>query len=226
MPKPHEEHDPPPEEPKMTTRTTQMACLTAIALALTISSAAQAQAIPRASSRAPETGTKWIIDPVHSQIDFRVRHLVGSVRGTFIDWYGVIVTRDQDWTHGTVNVSAQTASLNTGNAYRDADLRSRFFAVDSFPSLSFESTGIVATDSTVEIGGILTIKGHARRVVLKGEFRGIAKDHDGHERIAFEASTHVNRRDFGMALTDFVGADTAIGDDVEITIAIEAMRTT
>jgi polyisoprenoid-binding protein YceI len=168
-----------------------------------------------------------VVDPVHSQIDFRVRHLVGRVQGTFVDWYGVIVTKDQDWVHGTVNVSAQTASLSTGNAYRDADLRSdRFFAADSFPMLTFESTGIVATDSTVEIGGILTIKGHARRVLLSGQFRGVARDAEGHERIAFDASTRINRRDFGISWTDFVGANTTIGDEVEITIAIEAVRTT
>jgi polyisoprenoid-binding protein YceI len=66
-------------------------------------------------------GLRWVVDPVHSQIDFRLRHLVGRVQGTFIDWYGLIVTKDRDWTHGTMNVSAQTASLNTGNAYRGGD---------------------------------------------------------------------------------------------------------
>jgi polyisoprenoid-binding protein YceI len=166
-----------------------------------------------------------VVDPVHSQINFRVRHLVGRVQGTFVDWYGIIVTTDPDWTHGTVKVTAQTASLTTGNAYRDADLRSnRFFAVDSFPQLTFEGTGIVATDSTVELGGTLTIKGHARHVVLTGQFRGVALDPEGHQRIAFDASTRINRRDFGITWTDFVGANTTIGDEVEITIAIEAVR--
>jgi polyisoprenoid-binding protein YceI len=211
----------------MTSRVTLVASLGLIGLILG-PPVARGQAVPaRASSRPPETGTRWVVDPVHSQIDFRVRHLVGRVQGTFIDWYGIIVTKDQDWTHGTVNVSAQTASLSTGNAYRDADLRSdRFFAVDSFPMLTFESTGIVATDSTVEIGGILTIRGHARRVRLSGQFRGVARDAEGHERIAFDASTRINRRDFGINWTDFVGANTTIGDEVEITIAIEAVRTT
>ena len=211
----------------MTSRMTLAASLGLIGLILG-PSAARGQAVAaRASSRPPQAGARWVVDPVHSQIDFRVRHLVGRVQGTFVDWYGLIVTKDQDWTHGTVNVSAQTTSLSTGNAYRDADLRSdRFFAVDSFPMLTFESTGIVATDSTVEIGGILTIKGHARRVLLSGQFRGLARDAEGHERIAFEASTRINRRDFGINWTEFVGANTTIGDEVEITVAIEAVRTT
>lgn len=196
----------------------------ALALALALPSQTTAQAVG-ASSRPATTGTKWVVDPVHSQIDFRVRHLVGRVRGTFTDWYGIIVTKDRDWTHGTVNVSAQTASLSTGNAYRDADLRSaRFFAVDSFPSLTFEGTGIVATDSTVEIGGILTIKGRARHVVLTGQFRGIAVDADRHPRIAFDASTVVDRRDYGMIWNEWLAAGPVIGNEVEITIAIEAVR--
>jgi polyisoprenoid-binding protein YceI len=182
-------------------------------------------AAPRASSRIPATGTRWVVDPAHSQVDFRVRHLVGRVRGTFDNWYGVIVTKDADWTHGTVNVGVQTASVNTGNVHRDADLRSaRFFAADSFPQMTFESTGIVATDSSVEIGGILTLKGRARRVVLVGQYRGTAKDYVGQQRIAFDASTVIDRRDFGLAYKEIVNGVPGIGNDVEITIAIEAIR--
>lgn len=194
-------------------------------LLLSVPSVSSAQASVRPSSK-PPAGSRWVIDPVHSQLDFRVRHLLGSVRGTFVDWYGILVTKDEDWTHGTVNVSAQTASLDTGNRYRDQDLRSpRFFATDSFPQLAFESTGIVATDSTVEIGGILTIKGRARRVVLTGIFNGITKDQEGHQRIAFEARTRVKRSDFGMELTDMAVGQSVVGEDVEITVAIEAVRT-
>jgi polyisoprenoid-binding protein YceI len=197
-----------------------------LVLTLLAPSGVGAQATSRAPSAPSGDRAQWIVDPVHSQIEFRVRHLLGRVSGTFVDWYGVLVTTDSDWTHGTVKVSAQTSSLSTGNRYRDADLRSdRFFAVDSFPQLTFESTGIVAADTTVRVDGILTIKGHARPVVLTGQFKGIAQDAEGHERIAFDATARVNRRDFGMSLTEFVGAQTVIGDEVEITIAIEAVRT-
>ncbi|HET8623470.1 MAG TPA: YceI family protein [Gemmatimonadales bacterium] len=202
--------------------------LLALVLFTALASGAAAQADPaavRASSQIPSTGTRWVVDPVHSQVDFRVRHLVGRVRGTFDDWYGVIVTRDGDWTHGTVNVGVQTASVNTGNIHRDADLRSaRFFASDSFPRMTFESTGIVATDSTVEIGGILTLKGHARQVVLVGQYRGTAKDYVGQQRIAFDASTLIDRRDFGLTYKELVNGVPGIGNEVEITVAIEAIR--
>jgi polyisoprenoid-binding protein YceI len=203
--------------------------LMALTLSMTATAAAFGQgdraAVARASSSIPSTGTRWVADPVHSQVQFRVRHLVGRVYGTFDDWYAVIVTRDEDWTHGTVNVGVQTRSVNTGNIHRDADLRSaRFFAADSFPRMTFESTGIVATDSTVEIGGILTLKGRARHVVLTGQYQGMATDYARQRRIAFEARTSIDRRDFGISYSELVNGVPGIGNEVEITIAIEAIR--
>lgn len=197
----------------------------ALALCVPGRAGAQAVAAARASQKPAAVGTRWVVDPVHSQVDFRIRHLVGRVRGTFTNWYGVVVTKDKDWTHGTVNVQVQTKSIETGNGYRDADLRSpRFFHSDSFPAMTFESTGIVATDSTVELGGILTIKGKAKHVTLTGQYRGIGKDREGHERIAFDATTMVDRRDFGIGWSDLMDQVTDIGTDVEITIALEAVR--
>jgi polyisoprenoid-binding protein YceI len=84
---------------------------------------------------------------LHSQVAFGVRHLVGQVRGTFGQWYAVIATREGDWTLGTVNVTVQTASLNTGNRFRDDDLRSdRFFAAGRYPAMTFKGTGFAVAD--------------------------------------------------------------------------------
>jgi polyisoprenoid-binding protein YceI len=186
---------------------------------------AAAQTVGATPTAAHQAATKWVVDMVHSQVDFRVRHLIGRVRGTFSRWYAVLVTTGPNWTGGTVQVSVQTASLNTGNAYRDADLRSnRFFAVDSFPSLAFRGTGIEATDSTVGLRGVHTIKGHSNPVTLSGQYRGIAKDREGHERIAFDASTLVDRRDYGITWNETVAGNPVVGNEVEITIAIEAVR--
>jgi polyisoprenoid-binding protein YceI len=188
-------------------------------------SAVTAQAVTHPAIVAPQPASKWVVDLVHSQIDFRVRHILGRVRGTFTRWYAVLLSTDPNLPQGTVQVSAETASLSTGNSYRDADLRSgRFFAVDSFPRLTFDGTGIVATDSTVNLHGILTIKGISRPVTLTGQYRGVATDGEGHDRIAFDASTTVDRRDFGLTYNELVGGRQLIGDDVEITIAIEALR--
>ena len=186
---------------------------------------ANAQTVSDAALAQTPAETKWVVDMVHSQVDFRVRHLVGRVRGTFARWYAVLTTKDGDWKLGTVNVAVQTASLNTGNEYRDADLRSdRFFGVERFPKMSFQGAGFAATDSTVDVSGILTIKGRSRPVVLSGAYRGIAKDSEGHERIAFEVTGAVDRRDFGISYNETVAGADLIGNEVEITVAIEAVR--
>jgi polyisoprenoid-binding protein YceI len=207
-------------------RAIALRALTAIAsLSILGATGVAAQATQRSSSKPAKDGTHWVIDPVHSQVDFRVRHMVGRVRGTFDSWYGIIVTNDRDWTRGTVNVTVNTRSVNTGNKYRDADLRGvHFFAADSFPTMTFESTGIVATDSTVEIGGLLTLKGQTRHVVLTGQYRGIGRDRDGRERIAFDGTTAIDRREFGMSYNELVDGALAIGDEAEITLAFEAVR--
>src|SRR5574342_745410 len=125
-----------------------------------------------AAAQSSTPGTRWVVDPVHSQVDFRVRHLLGRVRGTFTKYYAVLETHDRDWTDGAVRVTVQTGSLDTGNRYRDEDLRSeRFFNSSRFPRMTFQGTGIVARDSTVEISGILTLKGHSRPVTLTGQYR-------------------------------------------------------
>jgi len=172
----------------------------------------------------PKPG-RWIVDIVHSQIDFRVRHLVGRVRGSFTNWYAVITTDNRGLRSGRVDVTVQTASLTTGNALRDSDLRSgRFFAVDSFPEMTFRGTGLSMSDTTAEVVGVLTIKGRSHPARFTGQFRGVAKDPDGHERVAFDATTAIDRRDYGMEWNTVVGANTLIGNEVEITIALEAVR--
>jgi polyisoprenoid-binding protein YceI len=212
----------------MNRRIVRVTVLAVAALALAGTAAAQSAPAPaiRASSVPPKTGTRWIVDPVHSQVEFRVSHLLGRVRGSFTRWYGVIATRSEDWTHGTVNVQVQTASINSGNNYRDADLRSpRFLASDSFPAMTFESTGIVATDSTVEIGGILTLRAASRAMwPSRAASTAWGRDQEGKQRIAFDATTVVDRRDFGISYNELVEGSKVVGDDIEITIAIEAVR--
>jgi polyisoprenoid-binding protein YceI len=208
--------------------TPRLATLVARSLAALVLAGAQgvaAQTVADGSAGPQPKETKWVVDMVHSQVDFAVRHLVGRVRGTFTKWYAVLSTEAGGWKIGIVNVSVETASLSTGNAYRDADLRSeRFFAVNRYPKMTFQGSGFAATDSTVEVNGLLTIKGHPKPVALTGLYRGIAKDADGHERIAFEVTGTVDRRDFGITWNENVAGTELIGNDVEIRIGIEAVR--
>jgi polyisoprenoid-binding protein YceI len=187
--------------------------------------AASAQVGSTAASGDGPAGNKWVVDMVHSQVDFGVRHLVGQVRGTFDRWYAVLVTKGGDWKLGTVDVKIQTASLNTGNSYRDDDLRSdRFFAVGRYPEMTFKGTGFAVADSTVDVNGILTIKGHSKPVTLRGRYRGTAKATDGRQRIAFQATGSVDRRDFDMTWNETIGGTELVGNNVDITIGIEAVR--
>jgi polyisoprenoid-binding protein YceI len=187
--------------------------------------AATAQVASQTSLGRTSPDGRWVVDMVHSQVDFGVRHLVGRVRGAFDRWYAVLTTKEDDWKQGTVTVSVQTASLNTGNAYRDADLRSeRFFDVRRYPKMTFEGTEFAVADSTLAVSGILTIKGHSKPITLTGQYRGIAKDSDGHERIAFEATGEVDRRDFGINWNESVAGTDLVGNTVEITVGIEAVR--
>jgi polyisoprenoid-binding protein YceI len=209
----------------MKTRLARLAAGSLTAVVLAGAQPASAQAVADVSTRVPQQETKWVVDMVHSQVDFGVRHLVGRVRGTFTKWYATLTTKEGDWKLGTVDVIVQTASLNTGNSYRDDDLRSdRFFSVTRFPRMTFQGTGFAATDSTLDVSGILTIKGHSKPVVLSGRYRGIAKDREGHERIAFQATGEVDRRDFGISWNESVAGTELIGNNVEITIGIEAVK--
>jgi polyisoprenoid-binding protein YceI len=197
----------------------------ALAVLLAGAQAATAQVASPASLGRTSPDGRWVVDMVHSQVDFGVRHLVGRVRGTFDKWYAVLTTKEDDWRQGTVNVSVQTASLNTGNAYRDADLRSdRFFDVRRYPKMTFEGTEFAVADSTLTVTGILTIKGHSKPITLTGQYRGIAEDSEGHERIAFEATGEVDRRDFGISWNESVAGTDLVGNTVEITVGIEAVR--
>jgi polyisoprenoid-binding protein YceI len=186
---------------------------------------APAQAVSAVPVRAPETDTKWVVDMIHSQVAFGVRHLVGQVRGTFDRWYAVITMNDGDWKTGSANVSVETASLNTGNRFRDADLRSdRFFASGRYPRMTFRGTGFAVRDSTLDLHGILTIKGKSQPVTLSGRYRGAVKGADGKERIGFEARGTVDRRNFDITWNESVGGTELIGNDVEIIVGIEAVR--
>ena len=194
-------------------------------LAVMMAAAQRADGQTVAVSGGQTRETKWVVDMVHSQVDFGVRHLIGRVRGTFTKWYAILTTKDGDWKLGKVDVSIEAASLNTGNSYRDEDLRSdRFFGVTRYPKMTFQGDGFMATDSTLDVIGTLTLKGHKKPLVLSGKYRGIARDREGHERIGFQATGRVDRRDFGMDWNESVAGTELIGNDVEITIGIEAVR--
>lgn len=183
---------------------------------------AAAKAAPVKPAAAPAT---YQIDATHSELTFRIRHLLGRVRGTFGEWGGTIVMDEATPAKSRVEVSIKTGSIDTQNDKRDEHLRSPdFFAADSFPAITFKSTNVAVTGKQLRISGVLTMRGKSKPVVLTGEFGGQFKDPWGNMRTAFTASTTVNRQDFGVSYNSVVETGTMLGDDVTIEIAVEAIR--
>ena len=174
----------------------------------------------------PVDPVKWTIDPVHSNITFKVRHLVSKVPGMFTQWTGEILVDPAKLNDGSVSVSIQTTSINTRNERRDADLRSsNFFAADSFPTITFKSTKVEAKGSVLKITGDLTIRGVTKSVALDGEFGGtFGPPEPTKQKIGFSASTTINRLDYGVKWNRLIEGSNLLGDNVEITINIEATR--
>jgi polyisoprenoid-binding protein YceI len=172
------------------------------------------------------TKTTYNIDKAHSEVTFQVRHLLTRVRGHFSDFNGTIEYDEENPEHSLVNVTVQAASIDTNERDRDAHLRSAdFFDVENIPALTFRSTRIQRNaGDRFAVTGDLTIHGVIRSVSFDVAFLGKATDPWGNERIAFEAETTVNRKDFG--LTWNAALETGgflVGDDVKISLSVQAV---
>ena len=143
----------------------------------------------------------YTLDPAHTSIGFVARHaMITKVRGSFTEFEGVAQANGADPAASTIQVTIQTPSVTTNQEARDAHLRSAdFFDVDVHPTITFTSTAIAVTDpQTVEVTGDLTIKDVTRSVTIPFEFTGAATDPFGNQRVGFEGSVVVNRKDFGL----------------------------
>jgi polyisoprenoid-binding protein YceI len=168
----------------------------------------------------------WKIDVTHSELLFRIRHLVSRVTGTFTDWEGTIAVEPDDWSRGSVEVRIRTRSIDTNHERRDNDLRSgNFFLSDSFPEMTFKSTGVKVEGESVTLNGDLTIKGTTRPVTLTGSYLGRAPGREGRDRIGFAVSTKINRLDYGLTWNRAAeGGGLVLGDEVTIDVTISAVK--
>ena len=169
--------------------------------------------------------TSYVIDPVHSELSFRIRHLLGRVAGTFGEWGGTVAIDTLVPANSVVNVSIQTSSIDTRVGDRDKHLRTPdFFAADSFPTMTFKSTNVTVQGNKIRVRGDLTMRGRTKPVLLVGTYEGQFKDPWGKMRTAFIASTTINRQDFGVSFNAPFEQIGQIGDEVWIDIAIEAVQ--
>jgi polyisoprenoid-binding protein YceI len=171
----------------------------------------------------------WELDPAHTGVHFKVRHLmVSSVRGDFEKVSGKIVYDETDVTKSTADIVIDAASVNSRVAKRDADLRSaNFLDVANHPTITFKSKRVEKTgDGTLKVTGDLTIRGATKPVVLDVEGPTPAiKDPGGNLRVGGLVTTKINRKDFGLTWNKPLEAGgVLVGDEVDITIDVEIYR--
>jgi polyisoprenoid-binding protein YceI len=169
--------------------------------------------------------TTWVSDPTHSEISFKVKHLmITTVTGRF-DAFSVTADSDSsDFSAASVKFTADTATINTGNAQRDGHLRSGdFFDAETYPQLAFESTGYNAASG--KLNGNLTIKDVTRPVSLDVEFAGTNKDPWGNEKAGFSLSGKINRNDFGLSWNAALETGgMLVSEDVRLSAEIQLVR--
>lgn len=170
----------------------------------------------------------YVIDADHSTLGFTIRHAgIGKTRGQFDEFNGTIeVADDSTPTGSTASATIKAASVNTRNNDRDNHLRSAdFFDVETYPEWTFATTGVSGSKESFTLTGDLTIHGVTKSVDLEVEFLGAATDPFGNDRAAFEASTVISRKDFGLTWNAALEAGgVLVGDKVTITLEIEAIK--
>ena len=172
--------------------------------------------------------TKWSIDNAHSEIGFKVKHLmVTNVRGKFTDYDASIFTTGEDFLRADIDFWLNPSSVNTGDLKRDEHLKSPdFFDADHFKEIyftanTFEKVG----DNKHEVYGDLTMKGIKKRIKLDDEFAGVAEDPWGNHKAGFTVSGKINRKDWGLnwnAALETGGV--LVGDDVTINCELQLSR--
>lgn len=172
--------------------------------------------------------TTYTLDPSHSRLGFAVRHMgFSKVRGSFEQFEGVVRLQGDDLSTLEAEAEARAESITTNEAKRDAHLRSGdFFEVETYPTLSFKSTGVTDVDGQrFTLTGELTIHGVTKPVAFKGQYLGQGQDPWGGTRAAFEAETEINRKDFGLTWNTVLEAGgVLVGEQVQIQLEVQAVQ--
>lgn len=176
---------------------------------------------------AVERKTAWTIDPSHSEVQFKVKHLmISTVTGFFKDFGAEAELSGDDISDAMVRFWADTASIDTNSADRDKHLRSAdFFDSERFPKLVFEGTGIKGANDRWKLSGNLTIKDVTKPVVLDLEWSGIAKDPWGNTKAGLNISGRIDRKDWGLNWNSALEAGgVLVSDEVRIQCEIQLAK--
>ena len=181
------------------------------------------------TTQTPATLTTWKLDPAHSHAEFKVKHMmISNVKGSFNGLSGTLTEHTTDATLSSVEASIDVATVNTGDAQRDAHLKSAdFFDVEKYPTMTFKSTSVKPNgDGGYNVTGDLSLHGQTRQetFVVDGP-SAPGKDPWGNTRIGLSATAKISRKDFGLnwnAALETGGI--LVGDDVQITIEAEFIK--
>jgi len=173
------------------------------------------------------TPTSWVIDPTHSEIQFKVKHLViSTVTGSFKSFEGTVESETEDFEGAKVNFSADTASIDTNQAQRDEHLKSAdFFDSEKHPKLSFSGILTSTGDESYTLKGDLTVKDVTKPFEFAVEYGGNMTDFYGQNKAGFEITGKINRKEFGLewsAVTEAGGV--VVGDEVKLIANVQVVK--
>ena len=175
-----------------------------------------------------ENRTTWAIDPMHSEMLFKIKHLViSTVTGSFKKFQGTAITSGDDFNNAKVNFTIDVNSIDTNQSHRDEHLLSSdFFESEAYPQVKFQSTSFTKESSgDYKMTGNLTIKGVTKPVALNVEYGGSQKDMYGNIKHGFEITGKINRKDFGMTYNAIAEAGgLTLGEEVKVIANIQVAR--
>ena len=172
--------------------------------------------------------TKWSIDPMHSEVQFKVKHLViSTVTGSFRSFEGSMESANEDFEDANISFSLNVDSIDTNQEMRDGHIKgAEFFDAEQFPTINFKSTSFKkAGGDDYKLNGDITIKGVTKPVTLDVAYGGTAADFYGNTKAGFEITGKINRKDFGLTWDGVTEAGSIVlGEDVKIIINIQLAK--
>lgn len=173
------------------------------------------------------TKTKWVIDPTHSEVAFKIKHLmISNVKGNFSEFEATALTDGDDFSSAEIDVKINTASINTGVADRDGHLKSPdFFDAEKYPAMTFKSKSFSGSGDEYVLEGDFTIKDVTKPVSLNVEFGGLMTDPWGNVKAGFTIEGKINRKDFGLNWNAALEAGgVLVGEEVKLSAEIEMLK--
>ncbi|MCK8494622.1 YceI family protein [Spirosoma sp. RP8] len=172
--------------------------------------------------------TKWVLDPTHSELGFKIKHLmISNISGSFQQFQVAVETDNDNFSTAQIRATAEIASIHTNNEQRDHHLRnSDFFDAETYPQLTFSSTKVEQlTDDTFNVYGNLTMKGTSKPVKLTVEYSGVTKDPWGGQRAGFTVTSKINRSDWGINFNGVLETGgLALGEEVKVNSEIQLVK--